>query len=134
MKGSARTPPVQRATTSGKLKATTTLTFKLDTVALAPTLTLVNDSGAVITPACASPAPLQLAHIPARGWIVLFHAGTDASAPTAQLAAKYDFTPLLVFEHAMRAFHAELTPATVAALRCEPSVLAIEQNAQVPLP
>lgn len=94
----------------------------------------IDDSGAVVTPACANPAPLQLAHIPARGWIVLFRAGTDASATTAQLAAKYDFTPLLVFEHAMQAFHAELSPATVAALRCEPSVLAIEQNAQVPLP
>lgn len=94
----------------------------------------IDDSGAVVTPACANPAPLQLAHIPARGWIVLFGAGTDASAVTAQLAAKYDFTPILVFEHAMQAFHAELTPATVAALRCEASVSAIEQNAQVPLP
>lgn len=95
---------------------------------------LADDSGAVITPACANPAPLQLAPIAAKGWIVLFHPGTNAASATAELSARYAFTPIAVYEHALQAFHAELTPAMVAALRCESSVRAIEQNAQVPVP
>ena len=38
---------VRETTAAGKLQATTSLTFKLDTAALSPTLTLVNDTGTV---------------------------------------------------------------------------------------
>jgi hypothetical protein len=94
----------------------------------------IDDSNTVVTPACAAPAPLSLAPIPAKGWIVLYHPGTDAAATTAQLSARHAFTPITVYEHAMQAFHAELTHETIAALRCEPAVKAVEQNQQVPLP
>ncbi|MFZ2492412.1 MAG: protease inhibitor I9 family protein [Thermoanaerobaculia bacterium] len=98
------------------------------------TSTEVAPSDAIVMPTCNTPAPLRLAPIPAKGWIVIFHSKTDAAAVTAQLAARYGFTPLHIYEHALQAFSAELTQAQIAALRCEPAVQAIEQNAIVPIP
>jgi hypothetical protein len=94
----------------------------------------VDDSQAVVQPDCGSPASLQLTPFDQDGWIVVFHAGTPAASTTAYLAQKYEFTPRSVYEHAMQAFSAELTPQVVAALRCESSVQVIYANAVIPFP
>ena len=72
---------------------------------------------------CSSPAPL-LGHFDRRapGFIVVFDSGVDASAEVRRLADLYGFTPRHVYTHALQGFSAELTPATLAAIRCETSV------------
>lgn len=87
-----------------------------------------------VLPACSAPAPLRMAVTPAEGWIVMYQSGTDAAATTAQLSARYGFTATHVYQDAMQAFHAKLTHAQIASLRCESVVKVVEQNAQVPLP
>jgi hypothetical protein len=94
----------------------------------------VDDSQAVVQPDCESPATLHLTPFDQDGWIVVYHAGTPAPSTTAFLAQKYGFTPRSVYEHAMQAFSADLTPQTVAALRCEPFVQVIHANAVIPFP
>ena len=94
----------------------------------------IDESEAVVMPQCANPAPLHLAPLPAGGWIVMFVPGTDPVARTAQLATELGFTPSYVYEAAFSGFTANLTQATIAALRCAPAVERIEQNALVPLP
>lgn len=83
----------------------------------------------VVAPPCAAPAPLHFAVTPAEGWIVMYQAGVNATTTTATLQAKYGFTATRVYE-AVGGFFAELTPAQIAALRCEPAVAAVEQNEQ----
>lgn len=80
--------------------------------------------------ACANPADLRLAPDPhgGPGWLVMLKPGTDTIAEANRLAAKYGFTVEDVFT-SIRVFYAEMRKETVAALRCEPSVLLIEQNA-----
>lgn len=85
--------------------------------------------GEVVTPACASPAPLHFATTPAEGWIVMFQTGVNAATTTAALEAKHGFTARFVYQ-AVGGFFAELTPAQIARLRCEPTVALVEQNAQ----
>lgn len=82
-----------------------------------------------VEPACPSPARVSYALAPAPGWIVVFDPGQDVAAVTAQLAARHGFTPLSVYAAIGLGFHAELTPQQIAALRCEPVVDYIEQNA-----
>ena len=86
----------------------------------------------IIAPACSNPAPLHLAPVPSHGWIVIFDDGVDPFAATAVLEAKYGFKAGTVY--AFGGFFSDLTPATVAALRCEADVHVIEQNGQAPLP
>jgi hypothetical protein len=86
----------------------------------------IDSSQALVTPACATPAPLLLAPRPADGWTVSFNDGVDAAATTATLAAKYGFTPSPV--GVVGGFAAELTQAMIAGLRCEPSVKFVQQN------
>ena len=86
----------------------------------------IEEIAPIVTPACAAPAPLSLAVVPAPGWIVSYNQGVDSASTTATLAAKYGFTPKSVFSIG---FHAELTQATIAALRCETPVSVVEQNA-----
>jgi len=79
----------------------------------------------IVTPACAKPAPIALAILPAPGWIVSYNEGVDSASTTGALAAKYGFTPKDVYSFG---FHAELTQATIAALRCEPTLEIVEQD------
>lgn len=80
--------------------------------------------------ACANPAELRLAPLSERGWgwLVMFKEGTDTTAATKALEAKYGFTAEAVYP-SIRVFYAELRKEAVAALRCESAVLLIEQNA-----
>jgi hypothetical protein len=80
-------------------------------------------------PPCADSAPLVGTYDPAApGYIVQFHDSVNAAAETARLAALYGFTTTFVFQSAPKGFAAQLSPATVAVLRCEPAVTAIEYN------
>lgn len=78
---------------------------------------------ALLQPSCLNPAPV-LGQFDARapGFIVVFDSGVDASAEAARLAGLYRFTPRYVYTSALQGFSAELTPATLAAIRCETSV------------
>jgi hypothetical protein len=81
-----------------------------------------------ISPPCPDPAPLLGEPTEAPGYIVVYRDGTDASAVTAELAAKYEFTPRHVYEHALQGFTAELSGTVVAALRCEAVVKHVEYD------
>lgn len=81
--------------------------------------------------ACANPAPLDGSYDPAApGYIVMFRAGTDAAAETARLAQKYGFTTGPALE-ILPGFSAELTPAALAGVRCESTVLRVTYNSAV---
>ena len=77
----------------------------------------------LLQPSCFSPAPVLGQFDPqAPGFIVVFDSGVDASAEAPRLGGLYGFTPQYVFTHALQGFSAQLTPATLAAIRCETSV------------
>ena len=82
------------------------------------------------SPPCAEPAPL-FGHPQGGGYIVMYRAGTDGQQETDRLAAKYQFTPRVVFTHGTQGFSALLAPDVLAAVRCEPSVSFTEYNAAV---
>jgi hypothetical protein len=82
-------------------------------------------------PACTDPAPLVGEYDPrAPGYLVMFHSGIDAAAETERLAIKYGFEPRYVFP-VTSGFSADLDSATLAALRCEPTVSYVAYNAIV---
>ena len=82
-----------------------------------------------IAPACADPAPLNGSFDPAAAdFLVMFHDSVDASVEAARLAQAYGFTARFVWETAVKGFSAEMSPATVNALRCEPSIAEIEYD------
>jgi hypothetical protein len=86
-------------------------------------------SSFVIAPACSNAAPLALAVAsPAPGWIVQFKPGVESDTETPRLVAKHGFTPQFVYSAALEGFASELTQQQLAALRCEPTILLIEQN------
>ena len=88
----------------------------------------------LLRPACLSPAPVLGQFDPrAPGFIVVFDSGVDASAEAPRLGGLYGFLPHYVFTHALQGFSAELTPATLAAIRCETSVSYASFNARVTL-
>lgn len=81
---------------------------------------------------CADPAPLYGEfNALAPGYIVQFRPGTNAVETAHALAAKYGFTLRYVWDVALLGFSAEMTPETVAALRCEPSILSISYETLV---
>lgn len=87
------------------------------------------DSRPVVTPACATPAPLE-GQRPAQviGYIVLMHPRVDVTAEAARLGARYGFTPRIMADE-LRAFAIAPVPdAVIAALRCEPFVRLIEYD------
>ena len=85
-----------------------------------------------IAPPCLSPAPLAYALDPAPGYIFTYRPGTDAATTTAQLAQKYGFTATHVFSGAaFLGFSAIVDSNTVAALRCEPTILRVEQDGKI---
>ena len=59
---------------------------------------------------------------------MLFHDSLDANAETARLAARYGFATRNVYDTLVRGFTAEMSPSTLAALRCEPSVRSVDYN------
>lgn len=86
-------------------------------------------SSFVVEPACSNPAPLSLAvSSPAPGWIVQYKDGVESDTETPRLIAKYGFTPQFVYSAALEGFASELTPQQLAGIRCEPTVLRVEQN------
>lgn len=87
-----------------------------------------------VAPRCAEPASLNL--VPAgeqaaEGWIVLLRPETSLDYIRTVMPARYGYTIANLYE-AMAAFSAELTAEQIAGLRCEGTVLMIEQNAIVP--
>ena len=89
---------------------------------------------ALLQPSCLSPAPVSGQSDPrAPGFIVVFDSGVDASAEAPRLASLYEFTPRHLFTHVLQGFSAELTPATLAAIRCETSVDYVSFNGRVTL-
>lgn len=97
----------------------------------APTSETGADPSTVIEPACAEPAPLEGTYDPrAPGYIVSFEQGTDARATADRLAERYGFEVQRVFQ-SLPGFSAELTPETVAQIRCEPVVVLVEHDGTV---
>ena len=77
----------------------------------------------IVQPPCESPAALLGEFDPAApGYIVVYREGVDAAGETDRLAMKYGFQPRFVYTHVLGGFSAELTPQTVAAVRCEATV------------
>ena len=64
----------------------------------------------------------------APGYIVLYKEGVPVQATTAELAAKYGFTPKYVWEAALQGFAAPLSDAAVQGLRCESVIKHIEHD------
>ncbi|HEX8411006.1 MAG TPA: hypothetical protein VF883_19230 [Thermoanaerobaculia bacterium] len=93
-------------------------------------------TSSTVAPQCAEPASLNLAGPgaqPGQSWIVLLQPDTPADYIANVLPARYGYEPKSVYE-AISSFVAELTPHQIAALRCDSTVLMVEQNAEVPAP
>jgi peptidase inhibitor I9 len=108
----------------------TTLRFALLSSSLLLAVACHNSTGPQLS--CLQPAPLLgQANPMAPGYIVVYHSGVDPVAQTSRLAARYGFTPTHVYTAALLGFSASLTPASVAGLRCEPSVSYMEHDGVV---
>ena len=94
--------------------------------------TEIDDADVIGAPPCATSAPLVLAALPAEGWSVIYKNDVNPFVTTPELEARHDFKADSVY-HFGTFYSRTLTPAKVAALRCEPSVRVIEQNAMVPV-
>lgn len=81
-----------------------------------------------VAPLCSAPAPLIKATCPGPGYLVRLQEGSDVPAVTASLEKKYNFKATYVLT-VNPVFVATLNLQTVAALRCEPQVAKIEENA-----
>jgi len=93
-------------------------------------------TSSTVAPQCAEPASLNVARPgvePDEGWIVLLQPDTPADYIANVLPARYGYTPTMVYD-AIPGFAAELTPQQIASLRCESTVLMVEQNVVVPVP
>lgn len=78
-------------------------------------------------PPCADSAPLIGSYTPAvPGFLVRLRDGVDATFEAALLADRYGFVVSAVYQTPIKAFDANLPPATVAVLRCEPVVVSID--------
>jgi hypothetical protein len=88
-----------------------------------------DDSNAhVIRPMCDSPAPLRGTYnSQAPGYIVQLRAGTSVAAEVQRLSAVHALAETRLMESSGM-FFAVMSPATVAALRCDSSVQAIEHD------
>jgi len=91
-----------------------------------------------VTPAPSTkgrPAPrvAQSAVDPSGRWIVLYRSGTDAAASSARQAKGGGFRVERTFTHAARGFAAKLTAHQAAALRKDPSVVAVVPDEKIEL-
>jgi hypothetical protein len=82
-----------------------------------------------LAPPCASPAPLSSARPQDRapGYIFGYRSGTDATAVTAELAAKYGFSPKFVY-NGLPGFAAVVSEQALAAIRCDSRVQSVEYD------
>lgn len=94
--------------------------------------TEIDESKAIVKPQCTSPAALSLAALPAGGYSVVFRLGIDPWTTTPELEARYNFKARNVYNFGVF-FAEQLTPAQVAALRCESSIRVIEESGYVPV-
>ena len=60
---------------------------------------------------------------------MVYKDGVEPVATTARLASKYNFTPSSVYAYALHGFAALLSAQTVSALRCEPEVAYVDEDA-----
>lgn len=82
-----------------------------------------------LVPPCADSVPLLGTYNPAApGYMVEFRDSVDAAAEAALLADRYGFTVQSLYQAAPKGFAAQLSPATVAVLRCESAVASIEHD------
>ena len=96
------------------------------------TATELDESQAVVPPQCESPSTLSLAALPSVGWTVLYKPGIDPFTSTPELEARHGFDAEHIY--LFGGFYTRaLTPAKIAALRCEGDVRVVEQNALVPI-
>jgi hypothetical protein len=90
----------------------------------------VGGQTAPVAPRCAEPASLISAKKEqevAEGWVVMMQPETSFDDIMNALPTKHGYNLLDVY-HELPGFAAELTPSQIAALRCEASVLFIQQN------
>jgi hypothetical protein len=83
-----------------------------------------------MAPHCNTPAPLKGSYdAKNKGYIVKFHDGTDARVETERLANVHGFALRRVFAvDTGGSFSAEMSPSTLAAIRCEMSVDYVEYD------
>jgi hypothetical protein len=89
-----------------------------------------------VAPACAEPASLVPAAADqqaAEGWIVMMQPETPVDYIRNVLPVQHGFEPSTVYD-VLPGFAAELTHEQLASLRCDASVLFIQQNVVVPVP
>jgi Peptidase inhibitor I9 len=79
---------------------------------------------------CAAPARLSLSSCPAGGYIVVFRDGTNVPARVEELSQRFGFRPRFVYS-VIPGFAALLSVETMTAIRCEPDVAYIEEDALV---
>ena len=80
-----------------------------------------------LVPPCADSAPLIGSYTPVvPGFLIRLRDSVDAVAEAALLGDRYGFVVRAVYQTPIKAFGADLTPATVAVLRCEPAVVSID--------
>ena len=102
-------------------------------LALLPTLACHEPTAPAVPPAsvaplalCAAPAPLHGTFTPAAPRIIVqLKPGIPVEPEVARLAHALGFTPSHVYTHALEGFSATVPDSTVAALRCEGSVLSV---------
>ena len=127
--------PFRAARSTRTLGGTVRLSEIVPTAATAWFLACTNSGVAgarpeIVTPLCDDPAPISNSYDPkASGYLVIFHVGTDARQESSRLAQVHGFTPRHVFAaESLQGFSAELSPAALAALRCDKSVNYVEFN------
>ena len=80
---------------------------------------------------CRNPAPLSgVADSRAPGYIVRLREDVDATAEATRLASRFEFRVTIVYT-ALKGFAAEMSDEALAALRCEPTVLAVTHDGLV---
>ena len=83
----------------------------------------------VVAPAAAAPSAPDG---PASGYIVMLHNSVDsAQAVAVEQTARFGVTPGHVYQHALKGYSAQLTPADVAALSKDPSVAKVYPDGKV---
>jgi hypothetical protein len=103
--------------------------FAATTLTLACTNNGISGNRAsLIAPPCADPAPITNSHDPTvQGYIVSFRDGTDAAVESARLAEVHGFSLRHVFASpSLRGFSADMSPSSLAAVRCEERVESVE--------
>ncbi len=101
----------------------------LGIVPLIGTLACSNESRPRVLALCENPAPLTGEPEPGvSGYIVSFHDGADAEAETTRVEAQCGFEARSVFQVPSPGFSADLSPAALDCVRCEPVVRSVAPN------